>query len=128
MAENMCIFCQEYKEDIGHVTTSCPYVKCKNCDQKGHFKMNCEIDEMEDGLEVELIDVKSTLNSDNFIKVKDIKSLTKIVEEDKGESGKIDALSFYLCLVFLQVQKSFGLAQNIWTSTKHFGTCKRTRH
>ena len=22
----------------------------------------------------------------------------------------------------------FGLAQNIWTSTKHFGTCKRTRH
>ena len=94
MAENMCIFCQEYKEVIGHVTTSCPHVKCKNCDQKGHFKMNCEIDEMEDGLEVELIDVKSTLNSDNFIKVKDIKSLTKIVEEDKGESGKIDALSF----------------------------------
>ena len=92
----MCIFCQEYKEDIGHVTTSCPHVKCKNCDQKGHFKMNCEIDEMEDGLEVELIDVKSTLNSDNFIKVKDIKSLTKIVEEDKGESGKIYALSFYL--------------------------------
>ena len=55
--------------------------------------MNCEIDEMEEGPEVELIDVKSTLNSDNFIKVKDIKSLTKIVEEDKGESGKIDALS-----------------------------------
>ena len=50
--------------------------------------MNCEIDEMEDGLEVELIDVKSTLNSDNFIKVKDIKSLTKIVEKDKGESGE----------------------------------------
>ena len=22
----------------------------------------------------------------------------------------------------------FVLAQNIWTSTKHFGTCKRTRH
>ena len=22
----------------------------------------------------------------------------------------------------------FGLAQNIWTSSKHFGTCKRTRH
>ena len=22
----------------------------------------------------------------------------------------------------------FGLAQNIWTSPKHFGTCKRTRH
>ena len=22
----------------------------------------------------------------------------------------------------------FGLAQKIWTSTKHFGTCKRTRH
>ena len=22
----------------------------------------------------------------------------------------------------------FGLAQNIWTDTKHFGTCKRTRH
>ena len=95
MAENMCIFCQEYREVIGHVTTSCPHVKCKNCDQKGHFKMNCEIDELEDGLEVELNDVKSTLNSDNFIKVKDIKSLTKIVEEGKGENGKVDALSFY---------------------------------
>ena len=104
MAENMCIFCQEYKEVIGHVTTSCPHVKCKNCDQKGHFKMNCEIDELEDGLEVELIDVKSTLNSDNFIKVKDIKSLTKIVEEDKGESGKIDALSSYI----LRGQNDFG--------------------
>ena len=23
---------------------------------------------------------------------------------------------------------TFGLAQNIWTSTKHFGTCRRTRH
>ena len=22
----------------------------------------------------------------------------------------------------------FGLAQKIWTITKHFGTCKRTRH
>ena len=88
----MCIFCQEYKEVIGHVTTSCPHVKCKNCDQKGHFKMNCEIDEkMEDSLEVEVIDIKSTLNLDKFIKVKDIKSLTKIVEdeEDMGESGKI---------------------------------------
>ena len=54
--------------------------------------MNCEIDEkMEDSLEVEVIDVKSTLNLDKFIKVKDIKSLTKIVEdeEDMGESGKI---------------------------------------
>ena len=25
-------------------------------------------------------------------------------------------------------KKKFGLAQKIWTSTKHFGTCKRTRH
>ena len=116
MAENMCIFCQEYREVIGHVTTSCPHVKCKNCDQKGHFKMNCEIDEMEDGLEVELIDVKSTLNSDNFIKVKDIKSLTKIVEEDNG--GKIVpcpstyALSFYRSQNFLCRSKFFEPAQN----------------
>ena len=86
----MCIFCQEYKEDIGHVTTSCPNVKCKNCDRKGHFKMNCEIDEMEDSLEVEVIDIKSTLKSDNFIKLKDIKSLTEMVQEDKGKSGKIE--------------------------------------
>ena len=28
----------------------------------------------------------------------------------------------------LNTVKYFGLAQNIWTSTKHFGTCKRTRH
>jgi hypothetical protein len=25
-------------------------------------------------------------------------------------------------------KKNFGLTQKIWTSTKHFGTCKRTRH
>ena len=25
-------------------------------------------------------------------------------------------------------KKKFGLAQKIWTSTKHFGICKRTRH
>ena len=25
-------------------------------------------------------------------------------------------------------KKIVGLAQKIWTSTKHFGTCKRTRH
>ena len=74
--------------------------------------MNCEIDEMEDGLEVELIDVKSTLNSDNFIKVKDIKSLTKIVEEDNGESGKIDALSLYAL--------SFHRSQNVLGWSKFF--------
>ena len=37
-------------------------------------------------------------------------------------------------LVFVPAQnvlksfEIFGLAQNIWTTTKHFGTCKRTRH
>ena len=25
-------------------------------------------------------------------------------------------------------KKIFGLVQKIWTSPKHFGTCKRTRH
>ena len=29
---------------------------------------------------------------------------------------------FTLCKI------GFGLAQKIWTGTKHFGTCKRTRH
>ena len=119
----MCIFCQEYREVIGHVTTSCPHVKCKNCDQKGHFKMNCEIDELEDGLEVELIDVKSTLNSDNFIKVKDIKSLTKIVEEDND--GKIVGLSFYATKTvlvgpewFLPDQIDLDLTIMIWSRPK----------
>ena len=73
--------------------------------------MNCEIDEMEDDLEVELIDVKSTLNSDNFIKVKDIKSLTKIVEEDKGESGKMDALSFLEVKMILDRPNCFERVQ-----------------
>ena len=27
-----------------------------------------------------------------------------------------------------KVFEIFGLAQKIWTGTKHFGTCKRTRH
>ena len=26
------------------------------------------------------------------------------------------------------MRQNFELAQNIWTATKHFGTCKRTRH
>ena len=74
--------------------------------------MNCEIDEMEDGLEVELIDVKSTLNSDNFIKVKDIKSLTKIVEEDKGESGEWPCPS--------RGQNDFGPSKLFKTGTNRF--------
>ena len=28
----------------------------------------------------------------------------------------------------LNAVKVFGLAKKIWTGTKHFGTCKRTRH
>jgi hypothetical protein len=37
-------------------------------------------------------------------------------------------------LVFVPAQRGtkcsqiFGLAEKIWTGTKHFGTCKRTRH
>ena len=38
-----------------------------------------------------------------------------------------------LCLAHMFVTAAiykyfFGLAQTIWTSPKHFGTCKRTRH
>ena len=36
-------------------------------------------------------------------------------------------LVFVPALKFLKNQ-IFGLAQNIWTRTKHFETCKRTRH
>ena len=32
---------------------------------------------------------------------------------------------FVTATIFKQI---FGPAQKIWTSTKHFGTCKRTRH
>ena len=38
---------------------------------------------------------------------------------------------FVLHKMFVTVticKKNFGLAQKIWTSPKHFGTCKRTRH
>ena len=37
-------------------------------------------------------------------------------------------LSGTKCLFGTVSKKIFGLAQKIGTSTKHFGTCKRTRH
>ena len=93
MAENMCIFCQEYKETVGHVTSSCPNVICKRCGRKGHFKMNCEHDEINDDKNFEHekieIDSKVSIESSKFIKVKNIKSLTEKEEEDKCKIDKI---------------------------------------
>ena len=37
-------------------------------------------------------------------------------------------LSGTKCLGRAQYQNKFGLTQKIWTNTKHFGTCRRTRH
>ena len=39
MDENYCFMCQE--SNIGHTTKTCPQVKCRNCDQKGHTLRMC---------------------------------------------------------------------------------------
>ena len=42
MSDNKyCYFCQEPKTVVGHVSQSCPNVKCKKCGEKGHVLKNC---------------------------------------------------------------------------------------
>ena len=40
--EPVCFLCQEDEADIGHKTISCPKQFCKRCQQRGHFRMNCQ--------------------------------------------------------------------------------------
>ena len=42
MMEPVCYVCQEYENDIGHITSLCPNKECKKCGQKGHFGYECE--------------------------------------------------------------------------------------
>ena len=42
MMEAVCFLCQDYKSFVGHDTSNCPKSECKNCGQKGHFRMNCK--------------------------------------------------------------------------------------
>ena len=43
MSDNKyCYFCQEPKTVVGHVSQSCPNVKCKKCGEKGHVSRNCQ--------------------------------------------------------------------------------------
>ena len=39
--DNYCYLCQEPESAVGHVTKSCPNVKCKKCSKKGHVMRNC---------------------------------------------------------------------------------------
>ena len=70
--EPLCFICQEYQSEIGHQTSSCPEVTCKKCGLKGHFGINCEI------VDLSITDGEaSVFKPDNFIKVKNMKSLLK---------------------------------------------------
>ena len=40
--EPVCYVCQEYENDVGHITSLCPNKECKKCGQKGHFGYECE--------------------------------------------------------------------------------------
>ena len=40
--EPVCYLCQEYENNIGHITRLCPNKQCKKCGQKGHFGYECE--------------------------------------------------------------------------------------
>ena len=84
--EEMCILCQAYKDDIGHVTSTCPNVTCKKCNQKGHFKMNCENDDETES--------KMSIEDDNskkeFIKIKELKNLQDMEKEDIRISNMIE--------------------------------------
>lgn len=37
----ICIGCQEFEEDVGHVAKWCPNIVCQKCKQKGHTKITC---------------------------------------------------------------------------------------
>ena len=40
--EPVCYICQEYENEIGHITRLCPDKECKKCGQMGHFGFECE--------------------------------------------------------------------------------------
>ena len=40
--ETICFICQDSSDIVGHTTSTCPYVECKNCGQRGHTKRNCD--------------------------------------------------------------------------------------
>ena len=40
--ETVCYVCQEYENEIGHITRLCPKKECKKCGQIGHFGYECE--------------------------------------------------------------------------------------
>ena len=96
--ELVCFICQEYQSEIGHQTTSCPKVACKRCGLKGHFGMNCENrgtaseknDETEVSQESKAVDFSitdeeaSVFKPDNFIKLKNLKSLLKMESDNQA--------------------------------------------
>jgi hypothetical protein len=71
----ICFVCQDYKINVGHVTSLCPKVTCIKCGQNGHFRIDCKNDET---------DIGQNSKADNFIKVKNMKSLLKMESDNQA--------------------------------------------
>ena len=86
----ICFVCQDYKINVGHVTSLCPKVTCIKCGQNGHFRIDCKNDETEVGQESKAVDFSiadgeaSVFKPDNFIKVKNMKSLLKMKSDNQA--------------------------------------------
>ena len=86
----ICFVCQDYKINVGHVTSLCPKVKCIKCGQNGHFGIDCKNDGTEVGQENKAVDFSiadgeaSVVKPDNFIKVKNMKSLLEMESNNQA--------------------------------------------
>ncbi len=72
--------CQDYKINVGHVTSLCPKVTCIKCGQNGHFKIDCKNDETDVIQESKVVDLSNPDGEASVFKpfkVKNMKSLLK---------------------------------------------------
>ena len=86
----MCFVCPDYKINVGHVTSLCPKVTCIKCGQNGHFGIDCKNDGTEVSQENKSVDFSiadgeaSVVKPDNFIKVKNMKSLLEMESNNQA--------------------------------------------
>ena len=92
--EPVCFLCQEYKANISHETSTCPYLECKKCGQKGHFRWDCLVNIAKDGVltQPEICSIKE-IKSENCIKTE-----IEIENMASDEFSRVEEQSLMYCM------------------------------
>ena len=87
---HVCFICQEYETDIGHKTSTCPYIQCQKCGQIGHIKTECPIlvIKKEYCVNIEEVETKDTKKIQMNYEMDMLKAL-ELQEENENQKKEI---------------------------------------